>query len=171
MQESVETPNSPLDGGVIPATNEPALAPETVVTATTLSGKISVRAGKGLQRWLTWNGTTRHLEMVPRTKKWFGSLGLTGQGTWPHVGEGTVAMSYDVEEGLQHFKTPKHASKWIYAQTKIMTYVWRNDGLMVGWQVDTREGVRISVCLWQVLISGKMPKALPDAQDESIIVE
>ena len=51
-----------------------------------------------------------------------------------------------------------------------MPFVYRDDGLMVGWDKNLPRK-QLSVEVWQILIDGKKPKRLPGSQDDKIVVE
>ena len=62
--------------GPISKKNEIVMAPGSRLTATTPVGRIVINAGEGLRRSYTWDGATRSVEMWPRDKRWYGSLGI-----------------------------------------------------------------------------------------------
>jgi hypothetical protein len=153
----------------IPAANEVAMMPGSTITATTSLGTISIQAGKGLKRSYTWDGSTRSVEMVPRDKRWYGSLGLYFPGPGNHWKPNNGITRGVVEEGQQHFKTVDEAMKWINEHLW-MPLVYRNDGLAVGWR-KVPERSQLNVDVWQIYIDGKKPTALPGSADEKIIVK
>jgi hypothetical protein len=104
--------------------------------------------------------------MDPRGERWYGSLGLYYPGPGDHWKEHNGITRGVVEEGQQHFKSIKEAMAWI-EKRKYMPFVYRNDGLMVGWS-KTPERRQLTVEVWQILINGKKPMALPGAQDSAI---
>src|SRR5688572_17793478 len=68
----------------IPKKNEIVMEPGSRLTATTPIGKIIIDAGRGLRRSYTWDGATRFVEMWPRDKRWYGSLGIYYPGLGNH---------------------------------------------------------------------------------------
>lgn len=155
--------------GPVPAKNEVVMSPGMKVIAETRMGKMIITAGEGLKRSYTWDGATRSVEMVSRDERWYGSLGLYFPGPDQHWKEHKGITRGVVEEGQQHFKTAEEAQEWL-AERKYMPYVYRNDGLMVGWDtVPARKQLNIEV--WQILIDGKKPTQLEGAQDDKIAVE
>jgi hypothetical protein len=155
--------------GPVPARNEVVMTPGMKITATTTAGKITINAGKGLKRSYTWEGATRSVEMEPREERWYGSLGLYFPGPGEHWKNHKGITRGVVEEGQQHFKTTDEALKWL-GERKWMPYVYRDDGLVVGWN-KTPARRQLNVEVWQILINGKKPTKLRGSQDDKIKVE
>lgn len=147
------------------------MSPDSTIVATTNTGTISIKAGKGLKRSYTWDGATRSVEMWPRTERWYGSLGMyfpgPGNHWMPHKGISRAV----VEEGQQHFKTVDEAMKWIAGPDQQWApLVYRNDGLAVGWRKELSRS-QLNVDVWQIFIDGKKPTALPGSLDDKIVVK
>ncbi len=160
-----------IGDGPIPAKNEVVMSPDSTIVATTNTGTISIKAGKGLKRSYTWDGATRSVEMWPRTERWYGSLGMyfpgPGNHWMPHKGISRAV----VEEGQQHFKTVDEAMKWIAGPDQQWApLVYRNDGLAVGWRKELSRS-QLNVDVWQIFIDGKKPTALPGSLDDKIVVK
>ncbi len=62
--------------GRLPAGCEVVMSPGMKITATTSVGTVAITAVDELTRSYTWDGATRAVEMAPRAKRWYGSLGL-----------------------------------------------------------------------------------------------
>src|SRR6267142_6060410 len=60
---------------LLPST-EFVLTPGMTISAMTPNGKISVTAGKETQRTFRGEGWTETRYLIPRTERWYGSLGL-----------------------------------------------------------------------------------------------
>jgi hypothetical protein len=158
-----------IGDGPIPAKNEVAMSPGSKITATTLQGKITITAGKGLKRSYTWDGATRSVEMEPRGNRWYGSLGIYFPGPGNHWENNNGITRGVVQEGQQHFKTIEEATKWINDQ-QWPSLVYRNDGLAVGWRKHLPRQ-QLNVDVWQIYIDGKKPTTMPGASDDRIVVE
>jgi hypothetical protein len=154
--------------GPIPGKNEVVMSPAMSTTATTEAGTITITAGLGLKRSYTWEGGTRSVEMIPRDKRWYGSLGLYFPGPGDHWKEHKGITRGCLDEGLQHFESVEEAMKWL-ADRKGMPHVYRDDGLVVGWD-KTLERQQLNVDVWQILIKGNKPTKLPGSQDKRIKV-
>lgn len=148
--------------------NEIVMSPGMFITAMTSEGTIRIDAGKGLERSYTWEGATRSLEMLPRHERWYGSLGLYCPGPGEHWKEHNGITRAVVEEGQQHFSSEEQALAWLVRRTW-MSYVWRSDGLVVGWG-KTLERRQLNVEVWQITINGQKPTKLTGSQDEKILL-
>jgi hypothetical protein len=154
----------------------PASQPETVmtsgmvITARTPEGEIAIRAGEGFERSYTWEGATRSLRMWPRRKRWYGSLGLYYPGPGEHWKMHDGITRAVVEEGQQHFGSLAEALSWLRSRNRDwMHYVYRDDGLVVGWKrVPSRR--QLSVEVWQILIQGTKPSKLDGSDNDRIRV-
>lgn len=82
-----------LLGCSIPANSKKSTPNETVmvegmkITATNIAGTITIEAGEGFSRSYTWDGATRTVNLIPRSKRWGGRFGIycAGRCNWnPH---------------------------------------------------------------------------------------
>ena len=154
--------------GRLPASCEVVMSPGMRITATTSVGTIAITAVDELTRSYTWDGATRAVEMSPREARCYGSLGLFNPGPGEHWRDHRGITRCFTEEGQQHFKTVEEALKWS-KERDWMSFVYRDDGLMVGWNKFL--GKKLHVEVWQILIDEKKPKRLPGSQDDKIVVE
>jgi hypothetical protein len=152
--------------GKIPKENEVVMEPLSRIDATTPVGEISITAGKGLRRTYEWEGAARSVDMWPRSKRWYGSMGLYYPGPGNHWPEHNGVTRGVVEEGQQHFKTEADALAWLNKDT-YHPIVWNNEGLVVGWS-KTLPRRQLNVDVWQIYIDGKRPTRLEGASDEAI---
>ncbi len=154
--------------GKIRKENEVVMAPLARIDATTSNGKISITAGKGLRRTYEWEGASRSVDMWPREKRWYGSMGLYYPGPGEHWPEHNGVTRGVVEEGQQHFKSDAEALAWLKKDTtNYHPIVWNNEGLVVGWS-KTLPRRQLNVDVWQIYINGKKPTALRGANDKAI---
>ena len=139
------------------------------ISATTPEGTITVVAGEGFERIYKWNGCEKSVILQPRNYRWSGSYGIYYPGTgitWLSPCDGLSRAV--VEEGQQHFPTVEDAEEWIRSR-RGLSYVHRDDGLMVGWNVfPTRR--QLSVEVWQVYVNGSKPKQLSGSDNQAIRV-
>ena len=153
--------------------NEIVMSPGMIITASTPTGVISIRAGEGLTRYYTWEGATRSVEMDSRGERWYGSLGLYYPGPGDHWKEHSGITRGVLEEGQQHFKTPQEALLWLRERSQEWTppfpYVYTSNGLVVGWS-KTLPRRQLNVEVWQIYIDGKKPLMLPGSQNQNIHV-
>jgi len=73
------------------------------------------------------------------------------------------------EEGQQHFNSGNEAINWINKKSH-WGYIYRDDGLVVGWAKLPGAGGTLTVSIWQIFINGEKPKTLPGSQNDKIIV-
>ena len=137
------------------------------IKATTTAGTIVIEAGKGLHRSYTWDGATRSVELEPRNKRWYGSLGAYYPGPGEHWKDNKGITRGVLEEGQQHFKTEAEAREWIRTQAGYYPVVYRNDGLLVAFG-KVLERKQLNVEVWQIFIGGKKPKELKGSEDEKL---
>ncbi len=157
------------DDGVIPMETEIVMEPGTRITATTPNGTIVITAGKGLERSYTWENDTRSVKMMARKERWLGSRGLYFPGSGEHWRDHNGITRGVLEEGQQHFMTDADALRWI-ADQKWQPYVWRDDGLMVGWS-KSHERNQLNVSVWQIIVAGKKPDKLNGSNNDKISIE
>jgi hypothetical protein len=106
--------------------------------------------------------------MERRAERWHGSLGLYWPGPGFHWRECEGVARAVVEEGQQNFDTAAAALAWVRARSDWMPYVYRNDGLVVGWRTAIPERKQLNVDVWQLLVAGRKPTELEGATDSAI---
>lgn len=137
----------------IPANNEIAMPPYSMIEATTPGGKITIRSGKGLKRNYSWDGATRSVVMWPRTDRWYGSFGLYYPGPGFHwIGHNGIKRGV-LEEGQQHFDTINEAMAWLHSRSH-SDCVYRDDGLTICFSKNLARH-QLNVDVWQIFIEGK----------------
>ena len=164
--------------GPVPGESEVVMSPGMRIIATTPAGTITITAGKGLKRSFSWDGATRSVEMWPREKRWYGSLGLYFPGSGHHWREHNGITRAVVNEGQQHFESVEEALKWINMRKgqryiggrPAMQFVYRNDGLMIGFG-KTLERNQLNVDVWQIFIDGNKPTKLEGSDDDKIVAD
>jgi hypothetical protein len=170
---------------------EIVMTPGSEITARTSHGTITIRAGatvpgSGEKTYKTawgprtipnpdryprnyqWGHCQGTVDLEPRTVRWYGSLGIYSPGPGFHWRECEGVARAVVNEGQQHFDTIPEAMRWIEQKAHEMPYVYRNDGLVVGWDTVIPERKQLNVEVWQVLIGGQRPAALPGSTDGAI---
>lgn len=151
-----------------PPKNETVMTPGMRIQATTPVGTIVIIATDELARSYAWEGETRSVKMERRYQRWYGSLGLYFPGIGEHWKVHKGITRAVTEEGQQHFKSTDEAMAWIRSRNW-MPYVYRDDGLMVGWAKNLSRK-QLNVEAWQILVDGKKPARLPGSEDEKIVV-
>ena len=161
----------------VPQACETVLSPHTEISAITANGKITIASGKGCKRYYTWDGTTRWVIMIPREKRWNGSLGLYFPGPGDHWKPHKGITRGVLEEGQRHFDSVEKAVEWLEELKEAqaldagqhMSYVHSRDGLVVGWGRALHRN-QLNVKVWQILIKGEKPNDLPKSIDDAITV-
>ncbi len=148
---------------------ELVMTPGMRIGAATSTGKIEIVAGEGLFRSYTWEGETRSVCLIPREKRWYGSLGAYYPGPGRHWRIHNGITRGVLQEGQQHFRTVDEAMAWLREQRGYHPLVHRNDGLVVVFgKVAEREQLNVEV--WQIFIGGKKPAELQGSADARITV-
>jgi hypothetical protein len=140
------------------------------IIATTATGTIEIEAKEGLNRSYTWEGSTRSAKLLPRTERWYGSMGAYYPGPGEHWKSNNGITRGVLQEGQQHFETLEAARKWLDQQCKIYSTVFTHSGLVVSFEkVPDRRQLNVEV--WQILIKGKPPQRIEKSNDSKIKLE
>ena len=143
------------------------MTPGMTIEATTPRGTIRIIAHQGYERTFEWDECSKTLRLRPRVRRFEGRNGIVFPGnglTWL-FGCGGIHNATAAEEQM-----PVEDKEQFYEFIRMykgMQFVYRNDGLVVGWN---RTRTLITFDVLQVLVQGKKPTQLEGAQDESIIV-
>ena len=158
VKNVVEVPVAPP----VPADSEVVLNNGMVVTASTPEGKITIGAGPGLLRSVSWDGTKRYVVTQPRIERLYGAKGIYFEGHPPgwQVYNGMSRVKF--EEGERQFDNVDDAVIWM--QIRRLHYVHTNNGLVIGWKRKPQEAT-LQVEVWQFFIDGQKPAFLPDSKD------
>lgn len=152
----------------IPPMNEIVMPANATIEATTPEGKITIKSGKGLKRYYSWDGATRSVVMWPRTERWYGSLGMYYPGPGFHwIGHKGIKRGV-VDEGQQHFDTIKEAAEWLNSRSHT-DCVYRDDGLAVCYSKNL-DRHQLNVDVWQIYLEGKAPSDFQERGDDRIWV-
>lgn len=136
----------------IPSVNEIVMPPNATITATTDSGTIIIKSGKGLKRYYTWDGATRSVVMHPRQRRWYGSFGIYYPGDGSHWLPVNGISRGVLEEGRQNFSTPEEAEAWL--KNECQHCVYNDNGLVVSFfKILGRDQLNVDV--WQIYIGGE----------------
>lgn len=151
----VQMANNAIKGDPpIPSVNEIVMPPNATITVTTDSGTITIKSGRGLKRYYTWDGATRSVVMWPRPERWFGSFGIYYPGEGSHWLPVNGISRGVVQEGQQNFDTLEEAEMWLNKDCQHCVY--NDSGLVVSFfKVPEREQINVDV--WQIHIGGKTP--------------
>jgi len=152
----------------IPAINEIVMPANATIEATTPEGTITIKSGKGLKRYYSWDGAARSVVMWPRTDRWYGSLGLYYPGPGFHwIGHKGIKRGV-VDEGQQHFNTIEEAIEWLHSRSH-SDCVYRDDGLAVCYSKNLGRH-QLNVDVWQIFLEGKTPSNFQERGGDRIWV-
>lgn len=142
------------------------------ITAETPNGAITITALSELERTYAWDSCSGTITMIPRTKRWYGSLGLYYPGPGEHWKDCNGISRAVVEEGQQHFNSLEAALAWISKRFEAprIQYVYRDDGLLVTWGKNLPRK-QLNVEVWQILINGEKPSHLNGSNNNKISVK
>jgi len=137
------------------------------IAADTPNGKISILGGKGTKRVFSGDGWTKTRYLIPRTTRWYGSLGLYDPAdSWSAHGRLLV------DEGRLFFDTESEALRYLYEGSGYFKPVFNRRGLVVGFHVEDIPGGEPtrSVQVWQIYVKGQMPDSFRGGDDQAIAV-
>lgn len=159
---------------------------------------LTVRAGKGLERFYTWNNGTRSVVLLPRKDKWYGSYGAYFPGTDHHWKRHDGVTRLLAEEAVLDFDNYEQilcaiSEKQNDCREKYYEYVngqfdfknsmtsalysdacggYTSDGVFVS--VNKKDGPgsggTLSVTIYQIMLNGQPVNNLPDSSNERIKV-
>ena len=159
--------------------NEIVLMPGMTIEGCNGIGTIRILADSAYERTFEWNSFQRSVEMWPRAKRWYGSLGLYYPGPGRHWQDADGIRRAVVNEGRHYFDGEEDAIAWLKEQnssyngynntTNVQYVVYTNDGLAVCWG-KTLEREQLNVDIWLVIVRGQRPHNLPGSNDAAISV-
>ena len=138
------------------------------IVAQTKYGELKIFAGKGNERSFTWDNETIKTNLIPREKRWHGTLGLYHpQLRPPH--KNVVHMV--VEEHETHYDSTNNAIKYMNKYEGIED-IYRDDGLFIRFVKKTSADgeIFIDILIVQIMINGEKPSELPGSQNNKIKV-
>jgi hypothetical protein len=138
------------------------------IVANTPNGRVEIVAGNGTERIFSGDGWSKRRWLIPRTTRWYGSLGLYDP-----------AASYSpcgrllADEGRLFFESESEALRYLYKGSGSSRPIFNSRGLVIGFYVVPFPGGEPTrnVTVWQIYIKGKRPQSLRGAEDDAISVE
>jgi hypothetical protein len=154
----------------IPMNQEIVMTAGMEITARTGQGDIKIRAGRDFERYYTWDDGTRSAKLWPRKQRWYGSLGIYYPGPGEHWKSNNGITRGVLQEGILWFNTVENALSWIeWARSTGIDYVYTDSGLIIGFgKVLARKQINVNV--WQIMVDGEKPLALPRSNNHLVIV-
>jgi hypothetical protein len=131
------------------------------------TGSLQIRAGSGFRRDYIWDGETRSVDLWPRDKRWYGSLGAYYPGPGSHWKSNHGITRGVLQEGQMHFDRVEDAQHWLDSRRNA---VYTHDGLVVDFRKNSGGGGTLGVDVWQILIRGEPPTMLKGSHDNLISI-
>lgn len=159
---------------------------------------LTVKAGKGLKRFFTWNNGTRSIVLLPRKEKWYGSYGAYFPGTGIDWKEHDGVTNIQVEEAVLNFESyaqilcaisnkNDHCRQKYYKFSNgkfdfqnTMTGALYTDAcggytsngiyISIGKRVGPGNGDTLSITIYKIMLNGQPVKNLPGDSNERITV-
>ncbi len=145
------------------------------ITATNNIGTITITAGKGFERFYSWEGEIRSVIMFPRKERWNGKYGLYFPGSGNHWEAHNRITRGVLEEAQLHYNTKEDALTFLSHPSRIDSTVYSDDGLVVTWNKSIKPtsgpGSTLHVDVWQIYIGGQKPESLPGSRNDKIALE
>jgi len=145
---------------------------------------ICIYAEDDFKRIISWDGASRQMNMVARSERWHGAMGLVSpESPDDHIEihKGITRILY--EEAQINMQDLKPFYKSIHNPYNYPPYnlnhvyeVYRDDGLWISWTKSikpknysgTHDGV-LDITISQILINGKKPTRLEGSRNDQII--
>jgi len=152
--------------------SSPSLPTESVlsdgmrIVAHTPSGAITIEGKQGFKRLYSSENWSKTSVLIPRTTRWYGSLGLYDPATSYSLGDRLL-----LDEGRQFFQNESEALRYLqFLSGYHGPITYNNSGLVVAYKVIpiTNEKPTRSLILWQFYINNAKPKSLRGAVDKNI---
>jgi hypothetical protein len=144
------------------------------ICAENISQEICILAKSDLDREISFDSITRRVTLIPRKERWYGKLGLYFPGSGNHWENHKGITRCIVNESELHFKEMADLLVFVNDPSNLDKSVYRNDGLYVSWytsvKTDQSSGGYLSLSIYQLLIDGEKPKAIPGSRDEMIMI-
>ena len=139
------------------------------ITATNANGTVTMTAGDGTRRDYAGTGWQKSRQLIARSSRWNGSLGL-----YDPASSFSPYGRLLAEEGRIHCTSVAQAMRWLYVGSALDRPVYTCDGLVFCYSISAPPGggePTRSVELWQLYINGRRPHYLPGASERAIRVE
>ncbi len=137
------------------------------------TGEIKILAGKGYERFYTWEGQTRSQILIPRKKRWAGKFGI-GSGNASFEPHNTISKANLAEEQLHFISVEEAVSFLNHRSRQDGNTIYNDEGLMVTWKKAIHPkktvGNVLIVTVYQAYINGNKPTKLPYSKNDKITI-
>lgn len=134
---------------------------------------ICIASSGNTKRIITWEGEEHSINMVPRAKRWLGTLGLTDPGQPENIlktQKGPVEALFT--EAQITYDSFENSLKDLGLYRDIgIKLVYNDNGLLVMWRKTERPGLNVlDLSIFQIIVNGEKPKFLSGSQNQNIII-
>lgn len=153
-----------------PGDSETVMRVGMKITAIGDTDQISIEGMEGYRRRYTWDGASRSATLWARKSRWYGSLGIYFPGPGQHWKSNGGITRGVLNEGILWFGSLQSARDWISNVQPLENCEYTSTGLLIAWQkVPARKQINVDV--WQIMVAGEKPTALPGAHDDRVTIE
>lgn len=141
----------------------------TISTATS-HGFLEIKAGKGCEREYTWNGQKYKAELIPRTERWCGHLGLYGPALRPPFPD---VVHMIAQEHQTNYKSDADFLKYREkGEDPDVFEIYNDEGLFLRFikRVSPSGQIALDVLVSQILINAKKPSKLSGSNSSGLLV-
>lgn len=136
-----------------------------IVEATNKNGTVKISYANPVKRKYVWNGKSRVVKMIPRREPFQGKLGLYEPADSSGLNQSETRLV--VEESVREFENEAQVKAALVEGSAIMDWTYTDDGLVVGFAIVPSRN-QVNVDLYQFLIHGQKPIAIPGARPDRI---
>jgi hypothetical protein len=136
------------------------------ISASTPSGKIVIQGKKGFTRLYSGENWAKSSELIPRTTRWYGSLGLYDPADSDSPNDRLL-----LDEGKQFFSSDSEALRYMKSLSGFFgPLTYDNSGLVIAYKITAIPGGKPTrhLTIWQIYVNGTKPTALRGAIDKNI---
>jgi hypothetical protein len=153
---------------------EAVLSTGMKICAEDKGSSICIVAGKNNERSISLDGKTRSINLVPREKRWHGTLGLLSPGHPGDLWEDDEGVTMaNIEEAQIHYKSIEAVEKSLtnpFNKEWGGHEVYSDDGLSIRWKITQMQDRQFifDLSIYQILINGKKPEKLTGSNNSQI---
>jgi hypothetical protein len=136
-----------------------------IVEATNKNGTVKISYVNPIERKYVWNGKSRVVKMIPRREPFQGKLGVYEAADSSDINQSETRLV--VDESVREFENEEQVKSALMEGGAIMDWTYTDDGLVVGFAIVPSRN-QVNIDLYQFLIRGQKPIAIPGARPDRI---
>jgi len=139
------------------------------ITANTSHGLLKIRAGKGCEREYTWIGKSLKTDLIPRTERWYGQLGLISKNLRPPFPNVEIM---NIQEHQANYDSYEHFLKYRNKDDPDIYEIYNDEGLMLRFikRVSPSDQIALDILVAQIRIKGQVPSKILGSRNSDISV-